>query len=123
MEKPNWTKLTDEEKAEGCKLVRFIDQIVLLNRQGRALRRVFFPSRNLAKRFNRETARLPVLSENPKNAGNCLNQMARDTTAMPAKNPTLRQRRLDSRRADYLKTLAPKNVTPGTFSMPGSYNK
>jgi hypothetical protein len=112
---PEEMALTAQEKDEGCRLVRFLDQIVCLNRQGKAIRRHFFSSRNRAKLFNRLVTGLPVLRENPKNAPNCTNAMVQ--TTMPTRGPTKKELALGSRISDFMK-LKPRHE--GMYTKPGA---
>jgi hypothetical protein len=104
MDKPAWFNLSESETQAGCKWVRFLDHFVLLNKQFRAVRRVFFPSRNAAKKNNRLVlSRLPYLRANPRNAESCTNQMVHDTTPIKESKG---QRRLSQRIADFSRMTA-----------------
>lgn len=121
MDTPAYMTLTAEQKAQGYKIYRFLDQIVTLNKQREAVRRAFFPSRNAAKRMNGHFKKLPVIWGNPKNAENCLNEMVPDTTSQ---KETKEQARLEARISDYNRTVAHlSEKQAGGYTKPGSLSK
>lgn len=118
MDTPEFMTLTPEQEAAGMRLYRFLDQIVMVNKERQAVRRSFFPSRNAAKRNNHHFARLRELKFNPPNAENCRNEMVPDR--VPQK-PTRSEERLMIRVRDYERTAA--RLGAESFTKPGSMSK
>jgi hypothetical protein len=117
MDTPSCLKLTPDEKRDGCRLVRFLDQIITLNKEEKAIRRSFFPSRNAAKRLNRRFGSFPVLRQNPQNGPNCSNEMIADPSP---KKTTKAQKQLDCRIFDYLGMVARSKKDGAEYTRPGS---